>query len=126
MARGGGAGGGRRLARAALVGAALVAGWQTRVPGAAGVQLEGDDDDLFGEAPLPDFNASRVPEITDVYAPGDCELGQAKEGDQVQFDVLITWAGGVIMDTFRHQGQKVDMVVGDETVLKGVNWITQK
>ena len=54
------------------------------------------------------------------------ELGQVKEGDSVELLIMLTWSGGVIMDTFKVQDQFVQVTVGDTSVLPGLTWLMMK
>ena len=125
MARGGRGGRGRAtpgaLLGAAVLGAALV------LRGVAGIALEGDDEDdgdLFATELKP-FNETRTPQISLIFNEGDCDLGEVGEGDAVMSHVQLAWSGGILLDTFKAD-EPIQINVGEDNVLKGINWALEK
>ena len=125
VARGGRGGRGRAtpgaFLGAAVLGAALV------LRGVAGIALEGDDEDdgdLFSTAIKP-FDETRTPEIALIFNEGDCDLGEIGENDAVMLHFQLAWSGGILLDTFKSE-DPVQVNVGEESVMKGINWVFKK
>ena len=127
MARGGRGRRGRATPGAVL--GAAVLGSALLLRGAAGIVLEGDDEDesdLFAEPKLKPFDETRKPEIAQIFNEGDCDLGTVKENDAVTAHVQLAWSAGIIMDTFGDLESPITIDVGEKGVLKGVNWALMK